>query len=75
MDVHPTALSPDFIAPLVGFLAHEATTETGSVFEVGSGWIAKLRRQQAHGAILPISAPITVEDVADSIDEVQRQPS
>jgi multifunctional beta-oxidation protein len=64
------ALSPDYIAPLVGFLAHEATTESGAVFEVGSGWIAKLRRQQAHGVILPITTPIAPEAVAERIQEV-----
>ena len=65
------ALSPDFIAPLVGYLGHESCTETSSVFEVGSGWIAKLRRQQAYGLILPITSPITIEDVASNFDEVR----
>jgi len=55
----------------VGYLGHESCTETGSVFEVGSGWIAKLRRQQAYGLILPITSPITIEDVANNFDEVR----
>ena len=57
-------LAPEFISPLVGYLAHESCTETGSCFEVGSGWIGKIRREQTHGAILPTNKAISVEDVA-----------
>ena len=40
-------LKPEYIVPLVGYLAHESCEETGSVFELGAGWIAKLRWQRA----------------------------
>ncbi len=36
-------LKPEYIVPLVAFLCHEKTEETGGLFEVGAGWVAKLR--------------------------------
>jgi multifunctional beta-oxidation protein len=36
------ALKPDYVAPLVAYLAHEQNTTSAGVFEVGSGWIAKV---------------------------------
>lgn len=46
-------LSPAWVTPLVGFLAHASNeTETGSVFEAGGGHIAKLRWQRADGLLL-----------------------
>lgn len=35
------SLKPEFVSPLVLFLSHEETEETGSLFEVGGGWIGK----------------------------------
>ncbi len=31
-------LHPEFVTPLVAYLAHESCTENGSLFEVGEGW-------------------------------------
>ncbi len=36
-------LKPEYVAPLVLFLCHEATEETGGLFEVGGGWVGKGR--------------------------------
>ncbi|KAJ3196538.1 hypothetical protein HK101_008547 [Irineochytrium annulatum] len=58
------ALKPDYIAPLVGFLAHEQTKETGNVFEVGSGWIAKVRWQRTGGHCFPVNVPLKPEAIA-----------
>jgi NAD(P)-dependent dehydrogenase (short-subunit alcohol dehydrogenase family) len=35
------ALSPDYVAPFVAFLAHDSCSENGGLFEVGAGYIAK----------------------------------
>lgn len=43
------ALSPEFVVPLVAYLVHESTEETGSLFEVGAGFITKLRFQRTKG--------------------------
>ena len=34
------ALRPEYVAPLVAYLCHESSGETGHTFEVGAGWVA-----------------------------------
>ena len=36
-------LDPKNIVPLVAYLAHDSNTENGSTFEVGGGYISKVR--------------------------------
>ena len=62
--------SPDYVAPLVVYLSHESSQENGSLFEVGCGWIGKVRRQQAAGFGFPVKAPITPEQVASRFKEI-----
>lgn len=57
----PTALAmlkPEYVVPLVAYLCHPSCEETGSVFELGGGYIAKLRWQRSAGAMfdLPYTA-------------------
>ena len=60
-----SALKPEFVAPLVAYLAHEQNQETGGIFEVGSGWVAKMRYERSKGVAIPRKGdPITVEAVA-----------
>lgn len=44
-------VNPNLVVPLVAYLCHDTTTETGSVFEVGGGFVAKLRWQRTE--VLP----------------------
>ena len=37
------ALKPEYVAPLVLYLCHEDTQESGSLFEVGAGWVGKCK--------------------------------
>lgn len=37
------ALRPEYVAPLVGLLSHEKCPESGQLYEVGAGYVAKLR--------------------------------
>ncbi|XP_029475979.1 peroxisomal multifunctional enzyme type 2 [Rhinatrema bivittatum] len=46
------ALKPEYVAPLVLWLCHESCQENGSLFEVGAGWIGKLRWERSLGAIV-----------------------
>jgi NAD(P)-dependent dehydrogenase (short-subunit alcohol dehydrogenase family) len=41
-------LKPTLVVPLVAYLTHDSCEETGSVFEVGGGFVAKLRWQRAE---------------------------
>lgn len=36
-------LKSTYIVPLVAYLCHETCEENGSIFELGAGWISKLR--------------------------------
>uniref|UniRef100_A0A8C8YJ07 Peroxisomal multifunctional enzyme type 2 n=1 Tax=Prolemur simus TaxID=1328070 RepID=A0A8C8YJ07_PROSS len=58
------ALKPDYVAPLVLWLCHESCEENGGFFEVGAGWIGKLRWERTLGAIVrQKNQPMTPEAV------------
>ncbi|KAJ2734163.1 hypothetical protein IW152_002502 [Coemansia sp. BCRC 34962] len=57
-------LKPDYVAPLVGYLAHESTPHTGKLFQVGSCWISEIRRQRSGGVGFPMNRPLTPEAIA-----------
>lgn len=53
-------LKPDWVVPLVAVLVHSSnTTESGSIFEVGGGHMAKLRWERASGALLKTDSSLT----------------
>jgi 3-hydroxyacyl-CoA dehydrogenase/3a,7a,12a-trihydroxy-5b-cholest-24-enoyl-CoA hydratase len=57
-------LKPEYVAPLVLYLCHEDTQENGSLFEVGGGWIGKVRWQKSSGSLVkPADREMTPEDV------------
>lgn len=58
------ALKPEYVAPLVAYLCHETCQENGGLFEVGAGWISRLRWQRTKGAFFPVAQGFTIEDVA-----------
>lgn len=58
------ALSPEFLVPLVAYLVHEDTKETGGLFESAAGWIAKLRWQRTAPALFKPDGSFTPEAVA-----------
>lgn len=60
------AFKPEYVAPLVGYLAHSSNEETGSIFEVGSGWIAKVRWQRTGGVGFPTNRPLLPEQIAEA---------
>lgn len=64
------ALSPDYVVPLVVRLCAECNAETGSLFEVGAGWMAKLRWERARGMAFARDAAITAEMVDRAWDRI-----
>ncbi|MEM1033707.1 MAG: SDR family NAD(P)-dependent oxidoreductase [Myxococcota bacterium] len=57
------ALQPEYVSPLVAFLAHEACDTTGGLFEVGGGFFAQLRFERAQGEVMRLGRAMQVEDV------------
>jgi multifunctional beta-oxidation protein len=57
-------LKPEWIVPLVAVLTHKQSTETGSIYEVGGGHIAKLRWERARGAFLKTDDSLTPGAIA-----------
>ncbi|XP_036596677.1 peroxisomal multifunctional enzyme type 2 [Trichosurus vulpecula] len=65
------ALKPDYVAPLVLWLCHESCEENGSLFEVGAGWIGKLRWERTLGAIVrQKNQPMTPEAVKANWEKI-----
>ena len=57
------ALKPEYVSALVAKLAHEATEDTGGLYEVGGGFYAKLRWERTAGKTFKLGRDITPEDV------------
>ncbi len=57
-------LKPEAVTPLVAWLCHEDCEETKGVFEVGAGFIGKLRWERSEGVYFPSNRPFTLDDVA-----------
>ncbi|KAI5816919.1 hypothetical protein BZA77DRAFT_311332 [Pyronema omphalodes] len=53
-------LKPDWVVPLVAVLTHDSnTTESGGIFEVGGGHIAKLRWERSKGKVFKADDSLT----------------
>jgi 3-hydroxyacyl-CoA dehydrogenase/3a,7a,12a-trihydroxy-5b-cholest-24-enoyl-CoA hydratase len=63
-------LRPEFVAPLVLKLCDENSSETNGLFEIGAGWIGKLRWERTKGTSFSISEGFTPEDVNDAWEEI-----
>ena len=57
-------LKPELISPLVVYLGSEECAETAGLFEVGGGWIGKVRWERSLGAGFDPRVGFDAEDVA-----------
>jgi 3-hydroxyacyl-CoA dehydrogenase/3a,7a,12a-trihydroxy-5b-cholest-24-enoyl-CoA hydratase len=57
------ALKPAYVSPLVTWLCHESCEENGSVFEVGGGYVGKLRWERTVGKTFPVGRELSPEQV------------
>ncbi|CAI5787102.1 peroxisomal multifunctional enzyme type 2 [Podarcis lilfordi] len=65
------AFKPEYVAPLVLWLCHESCQENSGLFEVGAGWIGKLRWERSLGAIVrQKNQPMTPEEVQNKWETI-----
>lgn len=64
-------LHPSHVAPIVAALAHESSTSTGKIFEVGGGWYSEVRISRTRGVGLGGGAgAASAEDILQNMDKI-----
>ncbi|HRG99247.1 MAG TPA: SDR family NAD(P)-dependent oxidoreductase [Polyangiaceae bacterium] len=64
------ALKPEYVTPLVAYLCHESNEETGSLFEVGGGFMGKLRWERSEGKVFKLGRDITPDAVKKAFSDI-----
>ncbi len=59
------ALKPEYVSPLVAWLAHESCTDSGGLYEVGGGLVTRLRWERTVGHTFRLGRVLTPEAVRD----------
>ena len=64
------ALKPEYVSPLAVWLTHEACDETGGLFEVGGGFMGRLRWERSAGHMWRVGRQITPADVRSAWPQI-----
>lgn len=64
-------LKPELVTPLAVLLSHESCIESGQLFEVGGGWVARVRWERSAGAVFDPRAGYSPEDLRGQWEKVQ----
>lgn len=64
------AMKPDYIAPIVGFLASDNCDFSGTLYEVFGGYCAQVRWQRTYGVCFPNDREIKPEMIAAKWKEI-----
>jgi len=69
-------IKPEYVAPLIAYLVHDSCEETGSLFEVGAGYVAKLRWQRTAGHLFGLKdfTPENVQKEWAKITDFEKDP-
>ena len=64
-------LEPEYVSPLVGYLAAEDCTETGHIYSVGGGYMARVAIVEGEGITFDgVPNPDDVADRADALNHI-----
>jgi NAD(P)-dependent dehydrogenase (short-subunit alcohol dehydrogenase family) len=63
-------LEPEYVSPLVAYLTSETCTDTGRIFSVGGGYVARVALLEGAGATFD-TVP-TPEDIADAWSTIEQ---
>jgi len=61
---------PEYVTPIVCYLAHEDVPCTGGIFESGGGWTAQVKQQRAEGQYFDIDKAYGPEVMKDIFSDV-----
>jgi NAD(P)-dependent dehydrogenase (short-subunit alcohol dehydrogenase family) len=65
-----TQMEPEWVAPMVAFLAHEACNVSGEIYLAGGGRFARLFIAATQGFLPPQPAHTSVEDIAENWEAI-----
>ena len=63
-------LEPEYVSPLVAYLASEGCTQSGQIYAVGGGYMARVAIVEGEG--ITFDGVPDVDEIADRIDDVNR---